>query len=250
MRTGMQTHSHTVQRHGGCSRGPAVLTVTVACAFLLLGSPAFAGHLHISDRSSVRVETHLDRTGAPVAAESRRSRAAKPGNAGARAERRATAKQAASERKGGGSAGGGKDAVHGQSWGFDTGRSAGYWSSSGLDGDDLLRKAVPGGSPKGARKKASGDRGGAARSGTDAFGLSVDREGAEMSGRGGAGPDEDIRLESSHRVRAFATMKDKDVTFGVGPEVIVRDRQVNESLNPTKQPDVDAGVGMRLMIDF
>ncbi len=235
-----------VQRQrGGYLAGLAALVCTAACVFLCLERPAQARHLQFNERSTVRVETHLDRTGGAV--DTRHARAVKSGGTVVKA---AAAKQTRSGKAAAGRPVVGKEAVHGQSWGFDTGRSAEYWSSSGVDGNELLRKAVRGQSDRQARKPVETKS--APRSRADAFSFSVDRETADIRGRGRTdGPDEDIKLESSHRVRAFATMQDKDVTLGVGPEVIVRDQQqVNKSLNPSNQPDVDAGVGMRLMIDF
>lgn len=65
------------------------------------------------------------------------------------------------------------------------------------------------------------------------------------------GLDEDVPLESQHRVSAFAGVKDGDVTFGVGPQFLIRDsQQTRDNIANTDQPDVEAGVGMKMQIEF
>ena len=84
--------------------------------------------------------------------------------------------------------------------------------------------------------------------------LSVDREDRrwEAAPDSGLQPDEHKAMESQHRVRAFATVKDQNLSVGVGPEVIVKDENQphNVFTRNNNQPDVDAGVGMRFKLDF
>ena len=56
-----------------------------------------------------------------------------------------------------------------------------------------------------------------------------------------------MSIKGQHRMRAFATTEEDDLSLGLGPEVIVRDRQNTSSYTQDPgQPDVDAGVGMRM----
>ncbi len=142
--------------------------------------------------------------------------------------------------------------LHAQHWAFETGRSARFWGQTGLDGDELMSKAT-GHSSASPKAGASEYEDRAEKAGWETFRLSVDRESSSLQREDSKHrADEDIKLESQHRVRAFATMKqDNDVYLGIGPEVIVRDnQQTNRQFNPSRQPDVDAGVGMRFMLDF
>lgn len=140
------------------------------------------------------------------------------------------------------------NALHGQPWAFGGGRSTFSWSRTGLDGDELLNQATG----KKSTAKIDKARTEQKRGATDGISVSVDREVKDWHTAPGneLHPGEDVALDAQHRVRAFATMKSSDLSLGLGPEVIVRDQQSNHSFNPSEQPDVEPGVGMRLMLDF
>ena len=51
--------------------------------------------------------------------------------------------------------------------------------------------------------------------------------------------------------RQLAGVKDNDVSFGVGPEVIVRENaQVHQNYAKSDQPEIQPGVGMQLQVNF
>ncbi|MDO5536682.1 MAG: hypothetical protein Q4F72_04045 [Desulfovibrionaceae bacterium] len=247
--------------------GPVLLGLTLLVFFCLPLRLSWSASMLLAGSSTLRAENSAvsqSRTGtrteqtrsssaARKAASSARSsadaskgRSVKSGKGDAERQRAKTAgKSSGRDRRSG------SDSVHGQPWAFETGRSASVWGSSGIDGNDLLRMAT---GRTGAQPQKEGeDSGHRRRSAADAFRLSVDRESSDWQASAGheTKPGEDITLDSQHRVRAFATMQDEDLSVGVGPEFVVRDQQQSSHLlNPGDRPDIDAGVGMRLKLDF
>ena len=133
--------------------------------------------------------------------------------------------------------------------------------AGGIDGRTLHERALRGATvergqpqPQGQEKKENPFLFGGS-SGQDGrqsgMAVSVDTENQGWSARHDA-LDEDIPLESNHRVSAFAGVKDGDVSFGMGPQLIIRDtQQTREFMGKLEdQPDVQPGVGMRMQIDF
>ena len=137
-------------------------------------------------------------------------------------------------------------------WAFGAGQSASAWGNRGVGGDELFRNALP----EGKRNSAVREESGQAKSrDTGGIRLSVNREDRRWE----AAPEDDLlrpdehkAMESQHRVRAFATVKDENLSVGVGPEVIVKDENQphNVFTRNNNQPEVDAGVGMRFKLDF
>lgn len=146
-----------------------------------------------------------------------------------------------------------KQVPRAHTWAFGAGQSASAWGNRGVGGDELFRNALPQ-----DRKGSAGreeDRQTQPSRDTGGIRLSVDREDRRWEAAPEADllrPDEHKAMESQHRVRAFATVKDENLSVGVGPEVIVRDENQphNVFTRNNNQPEVDAGVGMRFKLDF
>lgn len=144
------------------------------------------------------------------------------------------------------------DVPRARPWAFGTGRSASVWGNQGVGGDELFRNAVPQ-SNRASGNSNSTDAATARARSQSGLEVSVDREDRHWDpAPGSINPGESKALDSQHRVRAFATVQDQNVSVGVGPEVIVRDESQPHTLfnKNTSQPEVDAGVGMRFKIDF
>lgn len=137
-------------------------------------------------------------------------------------------------------------AVHGSPWAFGRGADLGW--KNGLDGSKLQQKATARGLHASPEREAATL---APRQTQDSgMHLDIDHEEQNWSYRKGR-VDEDVAMGSSHRVRALAGVRDDDVSFGVGPEVVVRDNdQVHQNYAKTDQPDVQPGVGMQLQVNF
>lgn len=145
----------------------------------------------------------------------------------------------------------GADVPRAHPWAFETGRSASIWSGQGVGGDELFRNAMPQSKKSASRSTKSSET--ASRRSHSGLEVSVDREDRYWDpAPGTVNPGESKALDSQHRVRAFATVQDENVSVGVGPEVIVRDEYQPHTLfnRNSSQPEVDAGVGMRFQIDF
>ncbi len=145
--------------------------------------------------------------------------------------------------------------VHAQPWSFGGGRSAAAWGERGIGGKELYQKALPAGSraSAGKEKAAREEQANRTRRKRDSFDLQVDKEYRTWQARHDeVKPDEEVAIDSQHRVRAFAKVQDENVTFGLGPEVIVRDQNQSSPsfVHREDQPDVDAGLGMQFKVDF
>ncbi len=139
-------------------------------------------------------------------------------------------------------------AVHGSPWAFGRGTSLGW--EKGIEGNKLQQKATPKGlHASTARQAESLD---SRKNQESGMRFDIDREEQTWSGPGSRGRvDEDVTMSSNHRVRALAGVRDNDVSFGVGPEVIVRDNdQVHQNYAKSDQPEVQPGVGMQLQVNF
>ncbi len=138
--------------------------------------------------------------------------------------------------------------LHGATFGFETQRSKSYWSNNGLDGEALMNHAVK------SRNKKSAQKPGTAVQQTPShpenkkgMQFSVESEKSDWRALPGEKLGEDVGMKGQHRMRAFATSEEDDLSLGLGPEVIVRDRQNTTTYTQDpSQPDVDAGVGMRM----
>lgn len=194
-----------------------------------------------------------DREAAATTAKARETKAQKPAKAASKATNKAISKASGqTSPKGAKSQTSDKKVPRAQTWAFGAGQSASAWGNRGVGGDELFRNALPEN-----RKKFQGKgENSQTRSSRDTGGLklSVDREDRrwEAAPDSGLQPDEHKAMESQHRVRAFATVKDQNLSVGVGPEVIVKDENQphNVFTRNNNQPDVDAGVGMRFKLDF
>ena len=170
--------------------------------------------------------------------EQKSQKAHKPSRKAKKSQDKAGADKAAQQR-----------AVHGNGFGFETQRSRDFWSSNGIGGSQLMQHAVKGKKAKqGQSPDASQPSGQQENKKKDFLNFSVDREKSDWRAKPGKSPGEDVSIESQHRVRAFATTEDDDVSLGLGPEVVVRDQQKSGAARNSSQPDVDAGVGMRLKL--
>ena len=139
-------------------------------------------------------------------------------------------------------------AVHGSPWAFGRGTSLGW--EKGIEGSKLQQKATPKGLHASTARQAESLE--STKSQESGMRLDIDREEQTWSGPGNRGRvDEDVTMSSNHRVRALAGVRDNDVSFGVGPEVIVRDNdQVHQNYAKSDQPEVQPGVGMQLQVNF
>lgn len=144
--------------------------------------------------------------------------------------------------------------LHGSSFGFETQRSKSYWNNNGIDGEDLMRHAV-----RNRKQKPDKAQSGKVQSEKETpqpenkrnMRFSVDSEKSDWRALPGEKFGEDVNLKGQHRMRAFATSEDEDISLGVGPEVIVRDTQNTKSYaQDPSQPDVDTGVGMRMQFNW
>ena len=171
--------------------------------------------------------------------EQKSQKAHKPSRKAKKSQDKAGSNKAAQQRR----------AVHGNGFGFETQRSRDFWSSNGIGGSQLMQHAVKGNKAKqGQSPDASQPSGQQENKKKDFLNFSVDREKSDWRAKPGKSPGEDVSIESQHRVRAFATTEDDDVSLGLGPEVVVRDQQKSGAARNSSQPDVDAGVGMRLKL--
>lgn len=150
-----------------------------------------------------------------------------------------------------------QSSVRAHPWAFGGGKSAAAWDNRGMDGQDLYNNALPKRSETSARDAR--DKGPAVQAQSDhkarnSIDFSVDRQNDSwrVAPRGTERADEDVAMESQHRVRAFATVQEDNLSFGLGPEVYVRDRNMSNNALGTRedQPDVDAGLGMQFKLDF
>ncbi len=145
--------------------------------------------------------------------------------------------------------------IHSQPWSFGGGQSAAVWGERGIGGRELYQQALPAGSraSAGQARSAQDKERQATRRKSDSFDLQVDKEYRTWQARhDDVKPDEEVAIDSQHRVRAFARVQDENVTFGLGPEVIVRDQNQSSPtfVHKENQPDVDAGLGMQFKLDF
>ena len=139
-------------------------------------------------------------------------------------------------------------AVHGSPWAFGRGTSLGW--EKGIEGNKLQQKATPKGLHASTARQAESLE--SRKNQESGMRFDIDREEQTWSGPGSRGRvDEDVTMSSNHRVRALAGVKDNDVSFGVGPEVIVRDNdQVHQNYAKSDQPEIQPGVGMQLQVNF
>ena len=139
-------------------------------------------------------------------------------------------------------------AVHGSPWAFGRGTSLGW--EKGIEGNKLQQKATPKGLHASTARQAESLE--SRKNQESGMRFDIDREEQTWSGPGSRGRvDEDVTMSSNHRVRALAGVKDNDVSFGVGPEVIVRDDdQVHQNYAKSDQPEIQPGVGMQLQVNF
>ena len=137
-------------------------------------------------------------------------------------------------------------ALHGSPWAFGRGADLGW--KKGLDGSKLQQKATARGLHASPEREAATL---APQKPQDSgMHFDIDHEEQNWSYRKGR-VDEDVAMGSSHRVRALAGVREDDVSFGVGPEVVVRDNdQVHQNYAKTDQPDVQPGVGMQMQVNF
>mgnify|MGYP001777336027 CR=1 FL=1 len=179
-----------------------------------------------------------DREAAATTAKARETKAQKPAKAASKATNKATSKASGqTPPKGAKSQTSDKKVPRAQTWAFGAGQSASAWGNRGVGGDELFRNALPEnrkkfqGRGENSQTRTSRDTGG--------LKLSVDREDRrwEAAPDSGLQPDEHKAMESQHRVRAFATVKDQNQPHNV-------------FTRNNNQPDVDAGVGMRFKLDF
>lgn len=64
-------------------------------------------------------------------------------------------------------------------------------------------------------------------------------------------PDEDKVRDSRHVVRAFADVEaSDDLSFSIGPELILKDERRGDESAKSDQPDSELGMGMRFKYDF
>lgn len=139
--------------------------------------------------------------------------------------------------------------LHGSGFGFETQRSKSYWSNNGIDGEALMRHAVKNRKPKPAKAQPEQEPTQPEKKRNMRF--SVDSEKSDWRALPGEKFGEDVNIQGQHRMRAFATSEDEDISLGVGPEVIVRDTQNTKSYaQDPSQPDVDTGVGMRMQFNW
>lgn len=140
--------------------------------------------------------------------------------------------------------------LHGASFGFETQRSKSYWSNNGIDGEALMRHAVKNRKQQPVRDAAQNkiqSQPGKKKN----MRFSVDSEKSDWRALPGEKFGEDVNLKGQHRMRAFATSEDEDISLGIGPEVIVRDTQNTKSYaQDPSQPDIDTGVGMRMQFNW
>ncbi len=145
--------------------------------------------------------------------------------------------------------------LHGASFGFETQRSKSYWNNNGIDGEDLMRHAVRNGKQKPAKAQSEKAQSEAKETQQPEkkrnLRFSVDSEKSDWRALPGEKFGEDVNIKGQHRMRAFATSEDEDISLGVGPEVIVRDTQnIKSYAQDPSQPDVDTGVGMRMQFNW
>lgn len=139
--------------------------------------------------------------------------------------------------------------LHGAGFGFETQRSKSYWNNNGIDGEDLMRHAVRNRKQQPAKAQSEKETQQPEKKRNMRF--SVDSEKSDWRALPGEKFGEDVNLKGQHRMRAFATSEDEDISLGVGPEVIVRDTQNTKSYaQDPGQPDVDTGVGMRMQFNW
>lgn len=64
-------------------------------------------------------------------------------------------------------------------------------------------------------------------------------------------PDEDRIRDRRHVVRAFADVEaNDDLSFSIGPELILKDERFGDSAAKSDQPDSELGMGMNFKFDF
>ena len=85
--------------------------------------------------------------------------------------------------------------------------------------------------------------------------FSYDNEKRNWSARplnqGPSGSDEGLGLHEEHRLRAFTRLDDdQDLDISAGPELILKDQKHSSTVNSSKQPDSELGVGMRFTYGF
>lgn len=141
--------------------------------------------------------------------------------------------------------------LHGKIWGFESSMGSTASHRQGMDGKTLKNRAIQG-KIKAASRESAGREHKIGKDQTDnGVRLSFDSNGQRWKSSRDLGTAEDIPLESQHRVRALAGVKDKNLEFGLGPEVILKDsQQVRENVGKTDQPDVQLGFGMQMGINF
>lgn len=139
--------------------------------------------------------------------------------------------------------------LHAHEWAFGGGQSALRWTR-GIDGDTLQKKAL--GNSKKRAELASNVNESTSLDEHNGIRITIDQQGQNWSVHpSDEQVDENIPLEKQHRVRALAGVSNKDLSFGLGPQVILKDsQQVRERMAKTDQPGVDPGVGMQLKMDF
>lgn len=150
--------------------------------------------------------------------------------------------------------------LHGAPWAFSDGPSSKAWRNEGVDGMQLWeralrhsRKTAP--ATAEAQDQKNANRRSARQQGRseDGIRLSIDRQSQEwrQDDRALHDVDEKVSMDSHHRVRALAGVKEDDLTIGLGPQFIVKDSsQVREHVGRSDDPDVDAGIGMQFQLDF
>ncbi len=244
-----------------------LLFLAFACAATqIFGIQAHAGLLEFTTSSTLRRESGLPEKAQPPAAKAvsqvRKSRTVQVSEAGQvrstaqtgqarQAPARAPEKKAEPRRQISDSPSAPAPVtpgLHASPWAFGEGRSAAQWSGRGVAGRDLTKKAS-------GRKKG---RGSAVKpeqaSRAERFELEVSREGHRWHSRPEKDPAAGMPSERRHRLSAFATVEDekRDMSFGLGPELIVRDpnQESKEFTQEKNMPDVEPGVGMRFRLAF
>ncbi len=145
-----------------------------------------------------------------------------------------------------------------EAWTFMHGPGSKALRNEGVDGmalkENALRKSRKPASASAGNRKESGKPAAQASRSKDGIRLSIDRQSQEWRQDSQALPDVDekITMDSHHRVRALAGVKEDDLTIGLGPQFIVKDSssQVREHIARSNDPDVDAGIGMQFQLDF
>ena len=148
-----------------------------------------------------------------------------------------------------------RNALHGHAWAFGKSASGGeaLWHE-GIPAERLRKQAVEKGRAPSKGASAAGTNEKATANKKGELGLSWEKKSTGWRGNlldGNPRPDEELSLETHHKVRAFADVKTAaDLSISVGPELILKDEQrspygVNES-----QPDSVLGMGMQFKYDF